>query len=274
MRAGSVAYVTDPHKWLIHGERLVDDTPHVRVSLADVELPNRVRFTQYVFRMRRCAMTVVLDDAGERVLMMRRHRFIVDRWVWELPGGYVDDGEDPAAAAAREVEEETGWRPRHVEYVLSCQPMIGNADYPQDLFLAHGAEQVGAPEVDETAEVRWVPVDEASALISKGISLARSRLLGCSTPCCGGQAFGHLGREVAHRGDVSARPEPPRQVADVVDAAGGGEAHRQVKGLPSDGARSFRLVLGGVGGPSTWPCSPPPTPPRTSRNERKHWAMR
>jgi ADP-ribose pyrophosphatase len=79
-----------------------------RVSLADVELPNHVRFTQYVFRMRRCAMTVVLDDAGERVLLMRRHRFIVDRWVGELPGGYVDDGEDSVTAAAREVEEETG----------------------------------------------------------------------------------------------------------------------------------------------------------------------
>jgi len=73
--------VTDPHKWVIHGERLVDDTPHVCVSVADVELPNHVRFRQYVFRMRRCAMTVVLDDAGERVLLMRRHRFIVDRWV-------------------------------------------------------------------------------------------------------------------------------------------------------------------------------------------------
>jgi hypothetical protein len=46
VRAGSVAYVTDPHKWLIHGERLVDDTPHIRVSLADVELPNHVRFTR------------------------------------------------------------------------------------------------------------------------------------------------------------------------------------------------------------------------------------
>ena len=64
--------MTDPHKWVIHGERLVDDTPHIRVSLADLELPNHVRFTQYVFRMRRCAMTVVLDDAGERVLMMRQ----------------------------------------------------------------------------------------------------------------------------------------------------------------------------------------------------------
>ena len=101
--------MSNPHRWVVHGERLVDDTPHVRVSLADVELPNEVRFTQYVFRMRRCAMTVVLDDPGERVLLMLRHRFIVDRWVWELPGGYIDPDEDPAVCAAREVEEETGW---------------------------------------------------------------------------------------------------------------------------------------------------------------------
>src|SRR5260370_15525336 len=178
MRAGSVAYVTDPHKWVIHGERLVDDTPHIRVSLADVELPNHVRFTQYGCRMRRVAVTVVLDDAGDRVLLMRRHRFIVDRWVWELPGGYVDEGENPAAAAAREVEEETGWRPHGIEFVLSCQPIIGNADYPQDLYLARGAERVSEPEVDETAEVRWVPVDETSAMSAKGDSLGAITILG------------------------------------------------------------------------------------------------
>jgi hypothetical protein len=46
--------------------------------------------------MRRHAMTAVLDDSGERMLLMRRHRFIVDRWLWDWPGGYVGDG-DPAA---------------------------------------------------------------------------------------------------------------------------------------------------------------------------------
>ena len=136
--------MTDPYKWVIHGERLVDDTPHIRVSLADVELPNGVRFTQYVFRMRRCAMTVVLDDAGERVLLMRRHRFIVDRWVWELPGGYVDDGEDSLTAAAREVEEETGWRPRKTEFVMSSQPLVGNAVYPQGLYWRTGPSLSGS----------------------------------------------------------------------------------------------------------------------------------
>ena len=160
--------MSDSHEWLVHGERLVDDTPHVRISLADVEIPGHARFTQYVFRMRRVAVTVVLDDSGGRVLLMRRHRFIVDRWVWELPGGYVDDGEAPADAAAREVEEETGWRPRNVEFVLSTQPLIGNADYPQDLYLATGAELTGEPEADEASEVRWVTLADAQAMISSG----------------------------------------------------------------------------------------------------------
>lgn len=165
-------------KWAVLGERLVDDTPHIRVSLADIELPNRVRFTQYVFRMRRCAVTAVLDDAGERLLLLRRHRFIVDRWVWELPGGYVDDGEDPAAAAAREVVEETGWRPRSVEFVMSCQPLIGNADFPQDLFVAQGADRVGEPEADEAAEVRWVPVDDVPGMIADGEVLGAMTIIG------------------------------------------------------------------------------------------------
>jgi 8-oxo-dGDP phosphatase len=170
--------VSDSHKWLVHGERLVDDTPHVRISLADVEIPGHTRFTQYVFRMRRVVVTAVLDDAGERVLLMRRHRFIVDRWVWELPGGYVDDGEDPAVAAAREVEEETGWRPRNVEFVLSTQPLIGNADYPQDLYLATGAELTGEPEADEAAEVGWVPLEDAQAMITSGEILGAITVIG------------------------------------------------------------------------------------------------
>jgi 8-oxo-dGTP pyrophosphatase MutT (NUDIX family) len=90
----------------------------------------------------------------------------------------VDDGEDPAAAAAREVEEETGWHPQRMEFVLSCQPIIGNADYPQDLYLAHGARRVGDPEVDEAAEVRWVPVEETPAMITNGDILGAMTVIG------------------------------------------------------------------------------------------------
>ncbi len=86
--------------------------------MASVELPTRVRFDQYVIRFPRCIMTAVLDEAGENILLIYRHRFIIDRWDWQVPGGYVDPREDPAAAV-REAEEETGWRPRSVKFLHS-----------------------------------------------------------------------------------------------------------------------------------------------------------
>lgn len=114
----------EPTLWKIHGERLIDDTRRLQLSIASVELPDGVQFEQYVLRMPKAAMMIVLDDKQENVLMLWRHRFMIDRWVWELPGGYVDPDEDPAVTAAREVEEETGWRPRNVKPLVSLLPWV------------------------------------------------------------------------------------------------------------------------------------------------------
>lgn len=61
---------------------------------------------------------------------------------------------------------------------MSSQPAIGNADYPQDLYLAHGAEHVGKPEVDETAAVAWVPVEQTPAMIARGEILGAITIIG------------------------------------------------------------------------------------------------
>ncbi|WP_409496088.1 NUDIX hydrolase [Amycolatopsis sp. cmx-11-12] len=155
-------------RWKIHEERLVDDTRRLHLSIASVELPDGVTFEQYVLRIPKAAMVAVLDDQ-DRVLMMWRHRFIVDRWVWELPGGYVDPNEDPAKTAAREVEEETGWRPLGVERLGSMQPIVGSADAENILYVARGAEYVGEPEdINEAERVAWIPLDTVRQRIAEG----------------------------------------------------------------------------------------------------------
>ena len=154
--------------WKIHGERVVDDTRRLRLSIASVELPDGVTFEQYVLRIPKAAMMAVLDDQ-DRVLMMWRHRFIIDRWVWELPGGYVDPDEDPAVTAAREVEEETGWRPLDVEPLGSLQPMVGSADAENLLYVARRSEYVGAPtDINEAERVAWIPLDSVRERIAMG----------------------------------------------------------------------------------------------------------
>jgi 8-oxo-dGTP pyrophosphatase MutT (NUDIX family) len=170
--------IGEPTRWRIHEERIVDDTRRARLSIASVELPDGVTFEQYVLRLPRAAMTVVLDDA-DRVLMMWRHRFIFDRWVWELPGGYVDETEDPAVSAAREVEEETGWRPGKLELLLSFQPMVGTADAENLLYLARGAEYVGTPaDINEAKHVDWIGLNTVHERIARGEIVGAASIVG------------------------------------------------------------------------------------------------
>ena len=159
----------EPTRWIIHGERVIDDTRRLRLSIAQVELPDGVHFEQYVLRMPKAAMTVVLDDARERVLMIWRHRFVLDCWTWELPGGYVDSDEDPAITAAREVEEETGWRPRSMTLLTRFQPLAGSADFENLIFLGEGAEDTGTPaDINEAARVEWITLDSVRDRIAQG----------------------------------------------------------------------------------------------------------
>jgi 8-oxo-dGTP pyrophosphatase MutT (NUDIX family) len=166
-------------RWLIHSETVIDDTRRLRLSVAAVELPDGLRFEQYVLRMPPAVMTVVLDDAAEHVLMIWRHRFVMDRWTWELPGGYVDPGEDPATAAAREVEEETGWRPGRLQLLTRFQPLAGSADFENLVFLAEGAEDTGQPaDTNEATRIEWIALHTVRERIERGEIIGAGTQLG------------------------------------------------------------------------------------------------
>src|SRR5205823_5977770 len=156
--------------WVVRGDlQPVYTSDWIRVGLVDLELPTGDRVSHHVVWMPAAAMTAVLDDAGERVLLMWRHRFVADVWNWELPGGLIDGGETPEQTAVREIEEETGYRPRSIEHLVTFQPMIGMVDTPHHVFLARGAERVGEPtEQTEMQRMEWVPLADVPELIRRG----------------------------------------------------------------------------------------------------------
>lgn len=152
----------------MHGERRLYDSDWVGLSLVDVEVPGGPRFEHHVVRSPRPAVgTVVTGPDG--VLLLHRHRFITGTWGWEVPAGGVDPGEDLADAAAREVLEETGWRPGPLTHRHGYHPSNGLSDQRFDLFTADGAAHVGAPsDPAESSRVAWVPADEVVALVRDG----------------------------------------------------------------------------------------------------------
>ncbi|HEV8556312.1 MAG TPA: NUDIX hydrolase [Actinophytocola sp.] len=154
--------------WKTHGERLVYDSRWVRLGLVDVEAPNGRRWEYHVVHLDRIAIALVVDEL-DRVLMLWRYRFPTDQWGYELPGGLVEDGEEPAATAARELVEETGWRPvGEPEHLISFEPLPGQITAPVDVFLWRGAEQVGEPtDTEEVGRLEWVPLTRIPELAER-----------------------------------------------------------------------------------------------------------
>ena len=146
-------------RWKVHGERPLYESNWVRLTLADVELPDGQRFEHHVVRATGEAVGVVVHDPVRGVLLLWRHRFITDTWGWEIPAGRVDEGESPEGAGSRETLEETGWQPGPLRRVGAYHPTNGLSDQRFRVFVADGAEEVGPPsDPNEAERVEWLPL--------------------------------------------------------------------------------------------------------------------
>ncbi|MFG3254930.1 NUDIX domain-containing protein [Streptomyces sp. NPDC048172] len=165
--------------WKIHGERSLYENRWVNLDLVDVDPPGVERFEHHVVRLQHVSIAAIVDDK-DRVLMLWRYRFVPQAFGWELPGGIVDPGEDPMATAAREVEEETGWRPTGpLKRITKFQPMVGMVDSPHEVFIGRGAERIGEPtDAEEAGHVEWVPLSDVRGLMAQGELMGAGTLVG------------------------------------------------------------------------------------------------
>jgi 8-oxo-dGTP pyrophosphatase MutT (NUDIX family) len=161
--------VPDAPPTRVHGERSIYDNEWVRLVQVEIEPPDGRRFWHHVVRLQTVSLAAVFDE-HDRVLMVWRHRFVPNAFGWELPGGIAEAGESADVTAARETEEETGWRPTGpMRHLLSFQPMPGMVDTPHKIYTATGAEQVGEPtDGEEAGVVEWMPMAKVPDLIRTG----------------------------------------------------------------------------------------------------------
>jgi 8-oxo-dGTP pyrophosphatase MutT (NUDIX family) len=152
-------------RWTVRSEKNLYTDPWIDLRIAEVDLPGGGRIAHRLIR-RPPGAGAVVRDARDRVLLLWRHRFITDTWGYEIPMGGVRPGESPVDAAARETEEETGWRPGPLRPLLYVQPSSGLTDSEHHVFVADSAACVGEPtDAWESERVEWVPLSRVPELI-------------------------------------------------------------------------------------------------------------
>jgi len=158
-----------PPPWQVLRRTTVYDSPWVRLRRDDVRLPDgTVIDGHHVVEVPRPAVGVVpLGDDG-RILLIEHYRFITDTTGWEIPAGGFDAGEDFAAAAARELLEETGHAAERFDSLGTYHPSNGLSDQTFHVAVARGLRRVvDVIDTNEVMSLRWFEPGEVKAMLRR-----------------------------------------------------------------------------------------------------------
>ena len=152
---------------VIHSERLYEGRV-VNLRVDTVRLPNGKTSQREIVEHRGAvAIVPLLDD--DTVLMIRQFRLAVHEVLLEVPAGTLEPDEPPEICAARELEEETGYRASTLRRLFSQYLAPGYSQEILHVFLAEGLEKtLQRTEEDENVEVVPVPLSHAVEMVLSG----------------------------------------------------------------------------------------------------------
>lgn len=109
------------------------------------------------------------DFPNPTVLLIRQYRYASDGYMYEVPAGRLDPGENPEQCARRELKEETGYGADRVEHLITMFTTPGFTDEKIHLFVASGLTAgESARESDEFLELKPTRLLDALAMIDAG----------------------------------------------------------------------------------------------------------
>lgn len=144
----------------------------LRLEIDRVTLPTGHTLDMEIVRHPGSVVLLPVPAPGQ-VILIRQYRYTIDRHIWELPAGTLKAGEDAAAAAARECEEEIGLAPGRVTRLGGYFPTPGFCDEEMVYFRcedlrAPAADSTVRKDDDEEIEPRTFTLAEARALVERG----------------------------------------------------------------------------------------------------------
>lgn len=155
--------------WRRVSRRVAYQNPWIEILHDEVTRPDGQPGIYGVVHFRHLAIGVVPLDEMDRVLLVGQYRYTLDHYSWEIPEGGGGLDESPEEAARRELLEETGYSGGRWRELCRAELSNSVTDEVTVLFVATDLEAGPAsPEGTEQLQLRWIPFDEAMAMIGRG----------------------------------------------------------------------------------------------------------
>lgn len=138
--------------------------PVFQVTTDYVQEPGGIASRRDVVRHQGSVVIMAVDDtdAEPMVLLVRQYRHAANDYLWELPAGRIDKGENALTGARRELLEETGYSAQRWKRALFFWVSPGFLDETMAVYLATGLKKgKAAPEEDENISIRFFPLRQA-----------------------------------------------------------------------------------------------------------------
>lgn len=143
----------------------------IEVLEDEIEFPTGKKGIYGYVKRKNGAFILVVNPQNE-VLLVKQYRYPIQQYKWNLPGGGIEKGEDPAAGAIREVYEETGIKVDKVEKVGSFFPLSSHTTENVSLFWSRVGDvkiQATTHEKNESFDEKvFVPLEKCLKMIDDG----------------------------------------------------------------------------------------------------------
>jgi ADP-ribose pyrophosphatase len=141
------------------------------ITTDQVQEPGGVKVRRDLIHHSGSVVVLAVDDSRSvpRVLLERQYRHAAGDYLWELPAGRIDPGENELKAAQRELIEETGYRASRWRRILKFYASPGFMAETMAVYLATGLQiGIAEPEEDEIIRKRMFPLPAALNMVMKG----------------------------------------------------------------------------------------------------------
>jgi ADP-ribose pyrophosphatase len=151
----------------------------ITVNVDTVRLPNGTAVDLEIVRHPGASAMVPIKDDGT-IVLVRQFRHAAGGYIYEIPAGKLHPGEDPQLCAARELEEEIGYRAAHLILLSSILTAPGFTDEVIHIYKATGLSKTQQRlDQDEVLEVVELSPPEVMTMIQDGRIRDAKTMVGC-----------------------------------------------------------------------------------------------